>query len=55
MVQAREGRFRVGAGGAASAAVVAVAAVLVVVSSLCDSGSVEGSLLSCGGDPWDMV
>jgi len=52
MVQAREGRFRVGAGGAASAA---VAAVLVVASSLCESGSGEGSLLSCGGDPWDMV
>lgn len=53
MVQAREGRFLVGAGGAASAA--AVAAVLVVASSLCESGSGEGSLLSCRGDPWDMV
>lgn len=58
MVQAREGRLRVGglrvgAGGAASAAVLLV--VVAVVSSLYESGSGEGSVVSCGGDPWDMV
>lgn len=46
MVQAREGRVRVPAGGAAG-------------SSFSGEGGLQGSAVDCGGggggDPWDMV
>ena len=54
MVQAREGRLRVGTGGAAASAVTVAAEApeVVVVWSLRELGSGEGSAV---GDPWDMV